>query len=65
MKKFYLYVVNHSKLLISTTLHEHGTESQFDGGEDNRGEECDSCHRSIFLLLVLLIFLTAKIGPIL
>ena len=48
MKKFYLYVVNHSKLLISTTLHEHGTESQYDGGEDNRGEECDCDHSGIF-----------------
>ena len=46
-------------------LHEHGTESQCDGGEDNHGEECDCDHSGIFLMLVLLFFLTAKIGPIL
>ena len=56
-------IVNHSKLLISTTLHEHGTESQCDGGEDNRGEECDCDHSSIFLIVSILVFSHCKDRP--
>ena len=55
--------VIHSKLLISTTLHEHGTESQCDGGEDNRGEECDCDHSSIFLIVSILVFSHCKDRP--
>ena len=55
--------VIHSKLLISTTLHEHGTESQSDGGEDNRGEECDCDHSSIFLLVSNFVFSHCKDRP--
>ncbi len=55
--------VIHSKLLISTTLHEHGTESQCDGGEDNRGEECDCDHSSIFLFVSTFVFSHCKDRP--
>ena len=56
-------IVIHSKLLISTTLHEHGTESQCDGGEDNHGEECDCDHSSIFLLVSNFVFSHCKDRP--
>jgi len=56
-------IVIHSKLLISTTLHEHGTESQCDGGEDNRGEECDCDHSSIFLFVSTFVFSHGKDRP--
>ena len=55
--------VIHSKLLISTTLHEHGTESQCDGGEDNCGEECDCDHSSIFLFVSTFVFSHGKDRP--
>ncbi len=55
--------VIHSKLLISTTLHEHGTESQSDGGEDNRGEECDCDHSNMFLLVSTFVFSHCKDRP--
>ena len=55
--------VIHSKWLISTTLHEHGTESQCDGGEDNRAEECDCDHSSIFLLVSTFVFSHCKDRP--
>ena len=56
-------IVIHSKLLISTTLHEHGTESQSDGGEDNRAEECDCEHSSIFLFVSTFVFSHCKDRP--
>ena len=55
--------VIHSKLLISTTLHEHGTESQSDGGEDNRAEECDCDHSRIFLFVSTFVFSHRKDRP--
>jgi len=55
--------VIHSKWLISTTLHEHGTESQSDGGEDNRAEECDCDHSSIFLFVSTFVFSHCKDRP--
>jgi hypothetical protein len=55
--------VKHSKLLISTTLHKHGTESQCDGGEDKRGEECDCDHSSIFLFVSTFVFSHCKDRP--
>ena len=56
-------IVKHSKLLISTTLHKHGTESQCDGGEDNHGEECDCDHSGKFFIVSTFVFSHCKDRP--